>query len=198
MTAFRKPLLALAIVITVALVTSPAISGDGMEAYKRGDYKAALIVWRPYAEQGSARAQYNIAVMHEKGLGVPKDSRMALGWMTRAAESGSSIAQKRLAMMYEQGHEVRKDLETARKWYQSAAHQGDIKSQRRLAHMYAVGQGVAQDAVQAYMWFKVAAESGDRSALRSLQLLAVDMTPEVIAQGEKLTTAWLQNRRATD
>jgi len=37
---------------------------DGLAAYNRGDYAAALQEWRPLAEQGDAKAQYNLGVMY--------------------------------------------------------------------------------------------------------------------------------------
>ena len=41
-------------------------SGDsdkGVTAYEKGDYKTALREWTPLAEQGVARAQYNLGFM---------------------------------------------------------------------------------------------------------------------------------------
>jgi len=55
-------------------------------AYERGDYKTAFTLWLPLAEQGSARAQLNIARMYEKGEFVAQDSAMALEWYRKAAE----------------------------------------------------------------------------------------------------------------
>ena len=38
---------------------------EGIAAYNRGDFSAALREWRPLAEQGNARAQYNLRLMYE-------------------------------------------------------------------------------------------------------------------------------------
>ena len=57
-------------------------------AYARGDYKTAFMMWLPLAEQGSARAQMNIAQMYEKGEYVAQDQAMALEWYRKAAEQG--------------------------------------------------------------------------------------------------------------
>jgi hypothetical protein len=59
---------------------------DAEAAYARGDYKTAFTLWLPLAEQGSARAQMNIARMYEKGEFVAQDSAMALEWYRKAAE----------------------------------------------------------------------------------------------------------------
>ncbi len=45
----------------------------GAEAYDRGDYATALKEWRPLAEQGHAKAQYNLGVMYDDGEGVAQD-----------------------------------------------------------------------------------------------------------------------------
>ena len=47
--------------VLLAALAMPAWAGfdAGMAAYKRGDYATALSEWRPLAEQGHARAQYN-------------------------------------------------------------------------------------------------------------------------------------------
>ena len=53
--------IALAAVLLFTLATSTQAGVDeGLTAYQRGDYQAALKVWRPLAEQGDAQAQHNL------------------------------------------------------------------------------------------------------------------------------------------
>lgn len=33
---------------------------DGYSAHEKGDYKTAMRLWKPLAEQGHAKAQYNL------------------------------------------------------------------------------------------------------------------------------------------
>jgi hypothetical protein len=42
----------------------------GVAAAQSGDFATALREWKPLAEQGHARAQYNLGVMYESGQGV--------------------------------------------------------------------------------------------------------------------------------
>ncbi len=56
----------------------------GVAAYKWGKYGIALREWRPLAEQGNAKAQYNLGVMYGKGLGVPQDEAQAYMWFKLA------------------------------------------------------------------------------------------------------------------
>lgn len=190
--------LAAAVAAAATALTGPLAAGDGMQAFERGDYKAALQVWRPFAEQGSARAQYNLSIMLEKGLGLEKNPDMALKWLSLAADSGSLLAQRRLADMYDTGTGVAKNLKLAHKWYLASARQGDVNCQRRIGFMYATAQGISQDMPRAYQWFSVAAQSGDEKAKKILSLLVADMTPKNIDEGKKLAFAWIENRRVMD
>lgn len=88
----RRTILALAIAV---LLTSAAAAQDmreGLNAYKRGDYAAALKEWRPLAERGHAGAQYNIGFNYIQGKGVPKDLVRAYFWFELAARQGKRVA----------------------------------------------------------------------------------------------------------
>jgi hypothetical protein len=65
---------------------------DGLAAYQRGDYAAALNFWKPLAEQGHAGAQYNLGTMYYNGLGVPQEHILGCMWFDIAAASGSESA----------------------------------------------------------------------------------------------------------
>jgi hypothetical protein len=190
-----------AILLITALLVSPSLqarAGDGMRAFERGDYGAALLVWKPFAEQGSARAQYNISLLYEKGLGVDQDAAKALLWRTRAAVSGSLLAQKRLARMYDEGSGAHKDPAEAHKWYLVTAPRGDVHAQKRLAYQFVSGEGARPDMTQAYLWYSVAAHSGDKGAERDMKWLVAEMTPSQFREGKRLTEIWFENRRRLD
>ena len=50
--------------------------------------------YRLAAEQGYARAQYNLGVMYENGAGVPENDVLAYMWYNLAAAQGNEIAQE--------------------------------------------------------------------------------------------------------
>ena len=50
---------------------------DGVEAYNRGDYATALQEFRPLAEQGDVKAQFNLGFMYDNGKGVPENDAEA-------------------------------------------------------------------------------------------------------------------------
>jgi len=88
--------LALLIVSIAALgAAGPALAlpqAEAEAAYARGDYATAFKLWLPLAEQGSARAQTNIARMYERGEWVAEDKAMADEWYRQAAEQSARDA----------------------------------------------------------------------------------------------------------
>ena len=51
---------------------------SGYQAYQRGDFTEALKFWRPLAEAGDAKAQFNIGVMCDEGRGLEPDKKAAI------------------------------------------------------------------------------------------------------------------------
>ena len=73
----------LAIVVVAAFLAtaSAAVAGpfeDGEAAYQRHDYATAMLVWRPLAEHGDAKAQNKLGNMYADGQGVAQDLAEAL------------------------------------------------------------------------------------------------------------------------
>lgn len=96
------------------------IRGGEYVAYDRANYKTALQVWLPTAEQGDAEAQTNVGEIFERGLGGEPNYQAALIWYQKAAEQGNARAQFNLGTLYEQGLGVSKDKMQALNWYRKA------------------------------------------------------------------------------
>ena len=151
------------------------------------DYAKAMRWYRLAAEQGYADVQNNFGVMYENSEGVPQDYAEALRWYRKAAEQGDAIAQFDLALMYVRGRGVPQDDAEAVKWLRRAAEQGDAENvQHILGFVYHEGQGVPQDNVQALMWFSLAAGQGDEQAAQFRDTITRDMTPDQIAEAQRL------------
>ena len=116
------------------------------------------------AEQGDARAQFNLAVSYYNGDGVPQDKQKAVEWYRKAAEQGHATAQYNLAIMYKKGEGLPQDKKKAVEWYHKAAEQGFASAQYSLGIMYYNGEGVQQDKKKAIEWFQKAAEQGHAHA----------------------------------
>ena len=105
---------------------------DAVAAYERGDYATAFQEFLPYAEQGNAKAQYNVGLMYDKGWGVPENDAEAAKWYRQAAEQGEADAQSNLGRMYARGDGVSQDRVTAYMWCSLAEAQGHKKAARDL------------------------------------------------------------------
>ena len=96
--------LILAVVFLAVAPWARAGLQEGIDAYDRGDYQAALKEFRPL--KGDKRAQFLMGVMYEQGHGVPRDDKAASGWYRKAAEQGDAEAQYNLGRMYDLGQGV--------------------------------------------------------------------------------------------
>jgi uncharacterized protein len=152
-----------ALVALVLAFAAPVAAQDfnaGMEAYKRGDYAAALHEIRPVAEAGDSTAQYNLGVMYANGQGVEQDHFRAVKWWLKSARQGLVEAQSNLGSMYARGVGVHQDHSEAVRWWRDAAEQGDIRAQHDLGYNYAMGLGVPQDYGEAVKWWRNPADRG--------------------------------------
>ena len=69
------------LLIGLSLISFPSWSGDldkGFAAALSGDFATALREWTPLAEQGHAKAQYNLGIMYRTGQGVLQDYKTAV------------------------------------------------------------------------------------------------------------------------
>ena len=178
-----------------AMFGSPAVAQEdafskGVVADKSGDYVEAVKWYRLAAEQGHASAQYNLGVMYDQGEGVPENDTEAVRWYRLAAEQGDPKAQYNLGVMYDQGEGVPENDTEAVRWYRLAAEQGDASAQGNLGGMYGNGDGVPEDFVQAYKWWNLAAAQGNELANKNKEIVRKDMTPQQIAEAQKLSSAW--------
>ena len=120
------------------------------------------------AEQGFARAQYNLGICYHDGRGVPRDEVEAVKWYRKAAEQGFAPAQFNLGICHFNGEGVAKDSVQAVSWYRKAAEQGVAEAQSSLGFCYIYGEGVAKDDVQAVSWYRKAADQGNAKAQSNL------------------------------
>lgn len=124
LSAWKKAGVAAVLMLTLVGVANAGAFEDGMEAFKRGDYRTANRLMRPLAEQGEAKAQNKLGQMFALGRGVPRDYSEAVRWYRKAAEQGVAEAQFNLGFMYDLGRGVPRDYVEAHKWLDLAAKAG--------------------------------------------------------------------------
>jgi TPR repeat protein len=92
----------------------------GWDAFGRGDYKGALEIWQPLAENGDPTMQLLVGSIYDYGQGVPQDDAEAVKWYERAAEQGSAKGQYQLGAIYARSAQVRDSVQ-GYKWLTIAA-----------------------------------------------------------------------------
>jgi hypothetical protein len=116
-------------VIVVVLLSASSAKADDFDdavaAHKRQDYATAFALMRPLADQGVAKAQYDLGFMYAEGQGVAQDYAEAARWYRLAADQGHVTAQFNLGVMYAEGRGVAQDYVQAHMWFYLAAAQGD-------------------------------------------------------------------------
>lgn len=140
-------------------------------------FNLAMLWYRKAADQGYARAQYNVGVEYLANPYSEQDVEVAALWFEEAAGQGYSTAQCRLGQMYnsEYGADQYKEsvfwhlenehLEQTVFWYQEAAEQGCADAQFDLGEIYEdpLG-GIDVDFEQSVFWYKKAAVQGHAKA----------------------------------
>lgn len=100
------------------------------------------------ADDGSADAQYQYAMLLLTGTGVEKDVAAAANWLKRAA-SESVEAQNQMGICYRDGVGVAVDLAQAVTFFKLAADKQNGPAMRNLSALYRDGKGVPKDAARA-------------------------------------------------
>jgi TPR repeat protein len=182
----------IALVLSIWCLTTPAWADfeTGMGAYQRGNYATALSEWRPLAEDGDAQAQLHLGLLYANGNGVSQDYTKARQWYKKAAVQGYAMAQANLGNLYADGKGVPKDEIKGAEWIRKAAEQRDPNGQVSLGDMYRDGRGVPQDYIQALMWYNLGAANGAKLGAALRDALAKQMTPDQIAEAQKLAQDW--------
>lgn len=112
------------------------------------------------AMKGDVKAQRELGIDYQYGVGIPRDLDEAAKWLKKAAENGDAEAQHELATLYNSVEYDYYDSNKAMEWYQKSASQGYADSQFRLAQDYLMGWSAApQDATKSFEW-------GTRAALQ--------------------------------
>ena len=117
----KKILVSLGLVLTISFGTT---LDEGVVAYKKGDYKAGLVIFEDLASKNDAIAQYYLGKMYANGFGVKKDYLKAKYWYEKAAAKGFAEAQNSLGVLYDYGYGVKQDRKIAKKWFNKACNAG--------------------------------------------------------------------------
>lgn len=174
-----------------------AIEGDPIAQFKWGearlaaqDLAAGADFVRRAARQGLPAAQYRLAKLHERGIGVPRDFFEARSWTEKAATGGNTKAMHDLAVFYADGEGGPQSYAAAAEWFRKAADFGVVDSQYNLAVLYENGLGISPSQAEALYWYEVASANGDASAPGNVTTLREALPLEQAQQAQRRASSW--------
>jgi TPR repeat protein len=173
----------------------------GHDAFARKDYATAYRIWKPLADRGDANAQFNLAILYERGLGVRRDLSEAFELCQLAAAQRLPQAEVELGRMYARGWGTAQRYGEALQWFEKAADQGDADGQRNMGWLYDQGYGVARDYRIAAKWYQLAANHGNAEgqyALANLYLEGNGVKKDPVQAYCLLTRAAATDKKAAD
>ncbi|MFM1881406.1 MAG: hypothetical protein RLZZ344_1640 [Pseudomonadota bacterium] len=136
----------------------------GLNALDRRHYSTALRAWRALADKGESRAQNNIGLMYEKGLGVTQSYVEAMAWYRKAADQGLPEAQFNLGTLYHNGYGVEINNGQAVSWFRKAADQQLPDAHYMMGLHLWEGKGIRRDPLAALDQFLKGARQGNVNA----------------------------------
>lgn len=148
-----------ALVLLATLLAGPALAQTADDAFANGEYLVARELWQEAAEAGDRDAEFNLGVLYDLGLGVPRDPVRAFRHYLGAADAGHAEAQFNVAVMIDAGTVRDPDARAAAVWYGRAAANGVPRAAYNLGLLYLGGSGVAQNGRLARYWLDEASDA---------------------------------------
>src|SRR5262249_35946083 len=167
----KRPMRAMLIAaLMAAAAANPAFAdplADANAAEARGDFAAALPVYRALAEKGNVGAQRHLGYLYEIGAGVDRDWLKAAEGYSKAAEAGDDGAAAAIGFIGRKW--VRGNAAGNQVIYgvvEKAAKMGNARAQFSLGLMnYRIGDlsfdKASGNLDEALVWYRRAAEQGD-------------------------------------
>jgi hypothetical protein len=129
---------------------------DGVDAWSRGDYAAAVAEWQEPAAQGDPDALFNMGQAYRLGRGVPQDMEQAEQFYLAAAQAGHVQAADTYGLMlFQDGRRTE-----ALPYVQAASRRGDPRAQYLIGIAHFNGDLVERDWERAYALLSLANGAG--------------------------------------
>jgi cell division septation protein DedD len=175
---------AMMVVAAIATPGAAATVKDGVDAWQKGNYAAAVSIWQPLAESGDADAAFNLAQAYKLGRGVTADLGQAKTWYGKSAQAGHVQGAANYGLLLFQDG----DRKSAMPWISKAADAGDPRAQYVLGTALFNGDLTAKDWPKAYALMTRAAAAGLPQATTSLSQMDQYMSPEDRQKGLQMAS----------
>ena len=189
-----RKVMAAAVGVMAIGMASPALADikAGVDAWSRGDYKAAVEQWRGPAVAGDADAQFNLGQAYKLGRGVPLDPVQAESWFRKAATQGHLQAQDNYGLALYQDHK----LADAMPWLEKSVARGEPRAQLVLGTMLFKRRRVGRDYPRAYALMSRASEQGLPSASETMAQMDQYISPADREKGTALAQQYAAQANA--
>lgn len=133
---------------------------QGENFFNLRNYKDAIFMFKKAAELGYAPAQSYLASMYRDGIGVDKNTKLALELYLKAAKQGLAVAQYNAGeILYYDLKE--RNIDESVRWYQMAAENGYSEAYNALAFMYLDGGVVPENFSKGMELLKKGSKAGN-------------------------------------
>ncbi len=173
------------------IVTTPY--GEGIYAYRSGNYKAAHEIWLPIAQAGNPKAQNALGHLYQKGQGVDVDIDKSRHWFGRSADAGNPGGMLGFAQIGIETATSSYDMEMAIILIERAARLNYARAQYTLAVFYSNGQVVTASPVKAFYWATLAKKNNFKKAHSVLQQLDTILSVDDKRAQVELAENWLSH-----
>lgn len=173
----------------------PAWAGweEGKKAFDEGQFTKAYQEWSPAAEKGDADAQFGLAQLYARGVGVPeKDEELANEWFQKAADNGHPVAAYEIGRAHLYGEGKEEDGDKAYRYMKMAAEAGHDEARYLLAGMVSSGIGVEADRARALEMYKELALEGHPEANVYIGVSYFNGEPGIYERDEKEARKWFE------
>ena len=172
-----------------------------LSLYNKKEIKKSLVEFVKVSKESKdiqirSNSMYNVAVIHDFGLGVEINKDLAVAWYKSAAENNHKIAQYNLGWMFFNGEFVEKDFLLSFDYYKKSAEQNYSKAQFNLANLFINGDGTLKDYIKAYKWYKLSLLNGEDKSKKFLKKLSLIMHPSEISLANLEVENWLEKHKS--
>ncbi len=143
------------------------------------------------AELEFATAQATLGMIYFTGIGVKKDSDLALKWSSKSAQNKIPLGMFYLGLAYSVGDGLERNDDYAIRWIRAAAERELTMAQLTLGMKLALGDGVLKNLELAVQWLRRATLNGSAEAALQLRryeniLLRLDGNPDSFSDQEPI------------
>ena len=177
-----------------AMLALGAFSAQGR--FVKQDFEEAERCFLAATKQGSAKAWFDLGLLHSGELGFADRARPqdAVQHLEKALAQGYLEAGRFLVRLYQEGNRVPKDDARAFAILSQSADQGSAEARYALGEAFETGAGVTADPAKALAAFQKAAEQGNPAAQTKLAILyvngAMGLTKDLAEAKRWLERAW--------